>query len=231
MHYENILPAVFLARPNRFTALCRGEDGQELVCHLRSTGRCAELLIPGARVWVQHSPSPTRKTRYTLITVDKAGMPVNLDSLAPNRLFAEGVCSGVITLPGLGQVTELRPEVQVGDSRLDYRLTGSGGTAYCEVKGVTLERDGTALFPDAPTLRGVKHIRELTHLREQGHPAAVAFLIQMEEVERFAPNTAAQPEFHRALCRAGAAGVSVLAWRCRVAPDSVEVLAPVEVCL
>lgn len=229
MHYENIQPAVFLSRPNRFTALCRNGEGEELVCHLRNIGRCAELLLPGTRVWVQYHPSPTRKTQYTLITVEKGSQLVNLDSLAPNRLFAEGARSGLIQIDGVGELRELRSEVKADDSRLDHRLTGSLGTAYCEIKGVTLERDAVALFPDAPTLRGLKHVEELITLRGRGYAAAAVFLIQMEGVRCFTPNTGAQPEFHRALCRAREAGVQLLAFRCRVRPDEVEVLAPVEV--
>ena len=130
MHYENIQPAVFLSRPNRFTALCRNGEGEELVCHLRNTGRCAELLLPGTRVWVQYHPSPTRKTQYTLITVEKGSQLVNLDSLAPNRLFAEGARSGLIQIDGVGELRELRSEVKADDSRLDHRLTGWSGTPW-----------------------------------------------------------------------------------------------------
>lgn len=229
MQYNHIVPAVFLSRPNRFTAVCQGPDGRELRCHLRNTGRCAELLLPGARVWLQHTPSPTRKTQYTLITVEKQGRLVNLDSLAPNRLFTEGIDSGKICLPGLGEVSAIRPEVRAGDSRLDFRLDSAGAAAYCEVKGVTLEQDGVALFPDAPTVRGLRHIRELTALHSQGFLAAAVFVVQMEEACCFRPNTAAQPDFHQALFQAREQGVQVLAYNCRVCPDSVELLAPLEV--
>lgn len=161
MQYESIFPARFLARPNRFTALCRLEDGADIVCHVRNTGRCAELFRPGCRVWVQHNPSPTRKTAWTLITVDKDGVLVNVDSLAPNKLFAEAVTKGILVPASLSRVEQMRPEVKLGSSRLDWQLTGPEGRLWCEVKGVTLEQDGTALFPDAPTLRGLGHVETL----------------------------------------------------------------------
>lgn len=120
MQYESIFPARFLARPNRFTALCRLEDGTDIVCHVRNTGRCAELFRPGCRVWAQHNPSPTRKTAWTLITVDKDGVLVNVDSLAPNKLFAEAVTKGILVPASLSRVEQMRPEVKLGSSRLDW---------------------------------------------------------------------------------------------------------------
>ena len=221
MQYESVFPARFLSRPNRFTALCQLEDGTEAVCHVRNTGRCAELFCPGCRVWVQHTPSPTRKTAWTLLTVDKGGVLVNVDSLAPNKLFAEAVQTGLVTPSALSRVEQMRPEVKLGSSRLDWQLTGPEGVLWCEVKGVTLEQDGTALFPDAPTLRGLGHVETLHRLVNQGQRAMTAFLVQMEGVRRFRPNTAAQPEFARALREARDAGVEIVCCGCRVTPDSV----------
>lgn len=232
MHYPNIRPAVFLRRENRFTAALRLPTGEEIAAHVRTTGRCAELFRPGVPAWVQYAPSPVRKTAYTLITVEKApGFLVNVDSLAPNRLFAEAVTAGAITLPAIGPVQSLRPEVTVDRSRLDFLVTGAAGELWCELKGVTLERGGAALFPDAPTERGLKHLAELTDLAVRGRRTAAVFLIAMEPVTRFSPNTAAQPAFAQALREAKAAGVELLAYRCRVTPDSLSVLAPVPVLL
>ena len=230
MQYESIFPARFLARPNRFTALCRLEDGADIVCHVRNTGRCAELFRPGCRVWVQHNSSPTRKTAWTLITVDKDGVLVNVDSLAPNKLFAEAVTKGILVPASLSRVEQMRSEVKLGSSRLDWQLTGPEGRLWCEVKGVTLEQDGTALFPDAPTLRGLGHVETLRRLRSEGDFAMAAFLVQMEGIRRFRPNTAAQPDFARALREAREAGVEIVCCGCRVTPDSVEpaYLIPVE---
>lgn len=230
MQYESIFPARFLSRPNRFTALCRLEDGTDIICHVRNTGRCAELFRPGCRVWVQHNPSPTRKTAWTLITVDKDGVLVNVDSLAPNKLFAEAVTKGILVPASLSRVEQMRSEVKLGSSRLDWQLTGPEGRLWCEVKGVTLEQDGTALFPDAPTLRGLGHVETLRRLRSEGDFAMAAFLVQMEGIRRFRPNTAAQPDFARALREAREAGVEIVCCGCRVTPDSVEpaYLIPVE---
>ena len=232
MHYPNIRPAVFLRRENRFTAALRLSTGEEIAAHVRTTGRCAELFRPGVPAWVQYAPSPARKTAYTLITVEKApGFLVNVDSLAPNRLFAGAVTAGAITLPAIGPVQTLRPEGTVDRSRLDFLVSGAAGELWCELKGVTLERDGAALFPDAPTERGLKHLAELTGLAVRGRRTAAVFLIAMEPVTRFSPNTAAQPAFAQALREAKAAGVELLASRCRVTPDSLSVLAPVPVLL
>ena len=229
MHYPNIRPAVFLRRENRFTAALRLPTGEEIAAHVRTTGRCAELFRSGVPAWVQYAPSPARKTAYTLITVEKApGFLVNVDSLAPNRLFAEAVTARAITLPAIGPVQSLRPEVTIDRSRLDFLVTGAAGELWCELKGVTLERDGAALFPDAPTERGLKHLADLA---VHGRRTEAVCLIAMEPVTRFSPNTAAQPAFAQALREAKAAGVELLAYRCRVTPDSLSVLAPVPVLL
>ena len=221
LEYINLIQASFLRRPNRFTAWCRRRDnGQEVLCHVRNTGRCAELLLPQAQVWIQHSPSAQRKTAYTLVHVQKGSQLVNLDSLAPNRLFAEGINSGAIVLPGMGEVLKLRPEVTIGSSRLDYLVQGTKKTYYCEIKGVTLEQGETALFPDAPTQRGLRHLLELEQLAQQGYGAAVIFLVQMQAA-CFRPNREAQPEFAQALAKVRQAGVQVRSYSCTVTPEQV----------
>ena len=157
-------------------------------------------------------------------------MLVNVDSLAPNKLFAEAVTKGILVPASLSRVEQMRSEVKLGSSRLDWQLTGPEGRLWCEVKGVTLEQDGTALFPDAPTLRGLGHVETLRRLRSEGDFAMAAFLVQMEGIRRFRPNTAAQPDFARALREAREAGVEIVCCGCRVTPNSVEpaYLIPVE---
>lgn len=216
MTYSAIREAVFLSRPNRFVAEIR-LDGKVQLCHVKNTGRCRELLIPGARVWVQEQSAPSRKTKFDLITVEKGRRLVNIDSQAPNKAVAQW-------LPHSGlyrKLTAVRPEHRFGDSRLDFYLEGDGRSGLMEVKGVTLERDGVALFPDAPTLRGVRHLRELSAAAGQGWDAFVLFLIQMKGVSFMAPNWQTHAAFGRALTAAQAAGVQILALDCHVAPDSI----------
>lgn len=232
MVYGKILPGVFLARPNRFIAHV-DVGGRMEVCHVKNTGRCRELLIPGARVWLEESANPARKTKYDLIAVEKErpGGPllINMDSQAPNRVFGEWAAGG-----GLGFVpTLLRPETTYGNSRFDYywELPENGGfrRGFWEVKGVTLEEDNAARFPDAPTLRGVKHLEELVQARRAGYEAGVCFIVQMEGMDHVEPNDATHPEFGRALRQAARAGVEVLALECRVEPGRLEVKGPVPV--
>lgn len=164
MEYRNSFPATFLERPNRFIARCL-VDGAEVRAHVKNTGRCRELLIPGATVHLEHAPSPSRRTAYSLIAVEKGQRLINLDSQAPNHIFREGLESGVITLPALSSpITAIHPEIAVGSSRLDFFVEACGQCAFVEVKGVTLEEDGVVLFPDAPTQRGIKHLHELKEL-------------------------------------------------------------------
>lgn len=223
MKYENILPAVFLARPNRFLAHVE-LDGQTVVCHVKNTGRCRELLLPGVRVWVQHCPAPGRKTAYDLIAVEKHGAVINVDSNAPNAVFGEWLRAG-----GLGQTEEIRPESTHGDSRFDFAFTLNTRPCFAEVKGCTLEEDGVALFPDAPTERGVKHLRGLTRAVSEGYGAYAVFVIQMRQVSRFEPNWATHPAFGEALREARDAGVQVLAFCCEAAPDSLQIAEPVAI--
>lgn len=227
MRYGKVLPGVFKARPNRFIA--HVEIGGELcVCHVKNTGRCRELLIPGARVYMEESQNPARKTKYDLIAVEKGGLLINMDSQAPNKAAAEAIPR---LLPGL---TCLRPETVFGNSRFDFyaETTGADGSLekwFIEVKGVTLEENGAAKFPDAPTQRGAKHLRELCRCVDEGYRAAVLFLIQMKGVRFFEPNEITDPDFAAALRQAAAHEVRVFALDCLVTPDSMTADQPVEV--
>lgn len=216
MQYGKILPARFLSRPNRFVARVEAE-GEELVCHVKNTGRCRELLVPGATVWLEESPNPSRKTKFDLIAVEKGDRLINMDAQAPNKMFGEWAAAGGFR-EGL---TLLRPETTYGSSRFDFYWESSKSRGFVEVKGVTLEEDGVVRFPDAPTLRGVKHLDELVKAHEAGYEAAVCFVIQMENVRWFAPNDVTHPEFGQALRRAAQAGVEILAMDCAVTPQSL----------
>lgn len=224
MQYGKILPARFLARPNRFVARVEAE-GQELVCHVKNTGRCRELLVPGATVWLEESPNPNRKTKFDLIAVEKGTRLINMDAQAPNQVFGEWAQSGHFR-EGL---TLLRPETTYGSSRFDFYWESSKSRGFLEVKGVTLEEDGVVRFPDAPTLRGVKHLEELILAHEAGYEAAVCFVIQMGDVRWFAPNDTTHPEFGQALRKAAAAGVEVLAMDCAVTPQTLTMGKPVPI--
>ena len=224
MQYERIKKGIFLSRPNRFVAHVE-VDGQMEVCHVKNTGRCKELLRPGAAVYLEESLNPSRKTRYDLVTVEKGDRIINMDSQAPNKLFAEWARRGEFR-PGL---TLLRGETTFGNSRFDFYWEAGEQRGFVEVKGVTLEEDGVVRFPDAPTLRGVKHIEELIRAREEGYEAAVCFVIQMDRVKYLTPNDRTHPEFGQALRKAAQAGVELLALDCTVVPGQVEIGKPVEV--
>ena len=223
MRYENMVPGIFLRRPNRFIAYVE-IGGEEVICHVKNTGRCRELLVPGARVWCQHWDKPERKTKYDLIAVEKGSRLINMDSQAPNAAAKEWLQQG-----GLGEISELKPERTWGDSRFDFSFQKDGRLCFLEVKGVTLEHDGICAFPDAPTQRGVKHLQELTHLAQSGYGAYVLFVIQMEDVVHLHPNDTTDPAFGKALRQAAAAGVQVLAVDCRIEPDSMTLRKPVPV--
>ena len=223
MRYGKMVEGRFLTRPNRFIAHIE-INGQTEICHVKNTGRCRELLPAGARVWCLDAASPTRKTRYDLIAVQKGERLINMDSPAPNAAAREWLLSG-----GLGEITDLKPESKWGDSRFDFSFVKDGRQCFLEVKGVTLETDGVCAFPDAPTQRGAKHLKELTKLAQSGYGAYVLFVIQMADVAYLHPNDATDPAFANALRQAAAAGVQVMAVDCAVTPDSMVIRAPVEV--
>lgn len=224
MQYGQVMPGRFLSRPNRFIAHVE-LAGQDTVVHVKNTGRCRELLLPGATVYVERSPNPARKTAYDLIAVDKAGRLINMDAQAPNRAFAE------FAKTFDPAARSVQPEFTYGQSRLDFCLTTPAGLHLVEVKGVTLEENGHARFPDAPTERGIKHLRELTRAVEEGHRATVFFVIQMADAVDFAPNDATHPAFGQALRAAAASGVEVAAYDCAVTPDTMTVRRRVPVVL
>ena len=222
MQYDNMVPGIFLARPNRFIAHIE-IDGKPEICHVKNTGRCRELLPVGAKVWCQDADSPTRKTRYDLIAVQKGSRIINMDSQAPNAAAREWLSGG-----GLGKIENLKPESRFGDSRFDFSFTKDGVPCFLEVKGVTLENDGICAFPDAPTERGAKHLKELTRLRKEGYGAYVLFVIQMSDVAYLHPNDTTDPAFGAALREAAKAGVQILAMDCAVTCDTMTIQNPVE---
>ena len=221
MFYPDMTPGIFLSRPNRFIAKVM-IGGVEETVHVKNTGRCRELLSPGAEVWCQESGNPNRKTKYDLITVRKGHRLINMDSQAPNTAAAEWLRSG-----GLGQVADLKAETFRGDSRFDFSFTKDGKRCFLEVKGVTLENDGVCAFPDAPTERGAKHLRGLAEAAREGCGAYVLFVIQMADVKYLHPNDDTDPAFGAALREAAAAGVRVIAMDCAVTEDSMILRQPV----
>ena len=221
MRYDNMTPGIFRARPNRFIAHIE-IDGAVEICHVKNTGRCRELLVPGCTVWCQRSDNPNRKTKFDLIAVQKGDRLINMDSQAPNKAAGEWLASG-----GLGEISELRPEVKHGDSRYDFSFLKDGRRCFLEVKGCTLEEDGVCAFPDAPTERGAKHIRGLTEAAQAGYGAYILFVIQMSDVKYIRPHDETDPEFGRALREAAQNGVHILAMDCAITPDTMDIRLPV----
>lgn len=224
MKYERIKKGIFIQRPNRFIAHVE-IDGQTEICHVKNTGRCRELLISGAHVLVQESLNPARKTKYDLISVWKGARLINMDSQAPNLIFREWLNTS-------GYFPELRTvkaEQKYGSSRFDYYLEAGERKIFAEVKGVTLEQDGVAQFPDAPTERGLKHLRELARCIEDGYEALVVFIIQMHGAFYMEPHDRMHPEFGAALRELARQGGKILALDCLVAEDSITPRSLVEV--
>lgn len=218
MRYENIREGRFIFRPNRFIAEVEIE-GEVCVCHVKNTGRCRELLIPGAKVYLEESKNPERSTKFDLVAVEKGERLINMDSQAPNKVVYEWIREGKF----LDGIKAFKPECKFGSSRFDLYLETDSERIFGEVKGVTLEENGVVMFPDAPTERGVKHINELISATEQGYKAYIFFVIQMEECKYFTPNVRTHPEFADALRRAKEQGVSILALTCKVTPNSLEI--------
>lgn len=224
MHYtQPIVSGRFISRPNRFIAHVE-INGKEEICHVKNTGRCKELLQPGVTVYCADCLSPARKTRYDLIAVQKGNRLINMDSQLPNAAAREWLHGG-----GLGAVTHIRPETTFGESRFDFSFHKDGKKCFLEVKGVTLENNGICAFPDAPTTRGVKHLRELTRLCREGYGAYVLFVIQMEQVAYLHPNDQTDPAFGQALREAADAGVQIIAMDCKVTPETMIIHQPVPV--
>lgn len=226
MKYERIEKAVFMERPNRFIAYAV-INGKKETIHVKNTGRCAELLIPGAAIYVQESGNPARKTKWDLIAVEKGERLINMDSQIPNQVVKEWIEKGNFA----PDVTLIRPETVYGSSRFDLYVEAGERKIFIEVKGVTLEEGGVCRFPDAPSDRAVKHMEELIRARKEGYETYVFFVIQMKGVRYFTPNTDTHPAFAETLSRAAAAGVKILAYDCAVETDSIAIADPVEVVL
>ena len=227
MRYNHVIEGTFLSRPNRFIAHVM-VDGKKETVHVKNTGRCRELLLPGCTVYLAVSDNPARKTKYDLIAVEKhrpdgTVWRINMDSQAPNEAAAEW-------LPHSGLFSDaavIRREVTHKGSRFDFYIEDGDRKAFLEVKGCTLEHDGIAKFPDAPTERGVKHLRELTACQEEGYEAYVLIVIQMKGVRVFSPNDLTDPAFGGAMRQAASSGVRVLAVDCLVGSDEMHIDAPV----
>lgn len=226
MKYQNIIEGTFLERPNRFIAYVEIEGKKETV-HVKNTGRCAELLVPGRTVYLQESENPSRKTKYDLITVEKEKRLINMDSQIPNKVVLEWLEAGNL----LNEIVQTRPEYTYGNSRIDLYVETKEKKVLIEVKGVTLEEDGIVRFPDAPSERAVKHVKELQKAVKEGYEAYVFFVIQMRGVRYFAPNVITHPEFAEALADARKAGVRVVAYDCDVTKDSLQISEKVDVVL
>jgi len=229
MRYSNVEKAVFLSRPNRFVAEVE-RDGKMETVHVKNTGRCRELLLPGATVYLAKGEGANRKTEYDLVAVEKkresgAALLVNMDSQAPNAAVEDFLKSGKL----FSTDAIIRREVFFGSSRFDFYVEDGNRRIFLEVKGVTLEEGGKASFPDAPTQRGVRHLEELVRAKEEGFEACVLFVIQMKEMHSFSPNDKTHPAFGKALRDAADRGVAILAYDCIVKPDEMVLDQPVPV--
>ena len=218
MKYSKIVKGIFISRPNRFIANVE-INGSVEICHVKNTGRCRELLIEGATVILEVNDNPSRKTKYDLIAVYKGDKLINIDSQAPNKLFGEWVLEGKM----FNDVTYFKPECNYENSRFDFYLEANGVKTFVEVKGVTLERNGIVMFPDAPTLRGVKHLKELVHAVKCGYECYVVFVIQMSGSELFVPNCQTHMEFALALKDAVDKGVKIIAVDCSVNENEIKI--------
>lgn len=224
MKYENTKRAVFLDRPNRFIAHV-DLNGQTETVHVKNTGRCKELLIPGTEVILEESVNPARKTKYDLICVNKSGRWINMDSQVPNKAAAEWIRAGRL----FPEEITLKTEKVYGNSRFDIYVESPCRKAFIEVKGVTLEENDIARFPDAPTQRGVKHVEELIRCQEDGYEAYLLFVIQMKGIREFEPNWSTHPQFGEVLQKAQNAGVHLLAYDCLIREDYIEIQDPVPI--
>lgn len=220
MKYSNVVKGIFIDRPNRFIANVIIDNKTE-ICHVKNTGRCKELLVKGSTVYLQKSDNPERKTKYDLITVQKGDRLINMDSQVVNYVALEFI-------PKLfDDIKYIKPEYRYGNSRIDIYLETDKEKIFIEVKGVTLEDDGVVRFPDAPTERGIKHLKELQKAVTEGYRAYVMFVVQMSDVKYFEPNRETHKEFADELKKAEANGVIPLVFDCAVTPDSIEIRKPI----
>jgi len=224
MTYKNIQKATFKTRPTRFIAEVEINDKTE-ICHVKNTGRCKELLIPGTTVYANYADNPKRATKYDLISVYKGNKLINIDSYAPNIAFGEYLRQGKF----LKDITHVKAEAKYGNSRFDFYVETTTSKAFIEVKGVTLEENGIAMFPDAPTERGIKHLNELATCITEGYEAYAIFIIQMKGIEHFTPNHKIHAAFGETLIKAADMGVKVRAFDCLVKPGEILIDEPIEV--
>lgn len=225
MEYGIVEPGTFIRRVNRFIAEV-AMDGRTERVHVRTTGRCGELFVEGAPCWLEKSAGGSRKTAYSLVAVEKDGALVNTDSQIPNRVVEEALRAGAVE--GFADLSALKREAAIGHSRFDFYYEAGGRKGYIEVKGVTLEEEGLALFPDAPTQRGRKHVALLSELQAEGYKNAVLFLVQMEGIRRFSANSAGDPAFAKTLEEAASQGVDVLVYNTKVTPSHIEIADRIE---
>ena len=226
MKYDKIIKGTFIKRLNRFVAICE-IDGEEVYCHVKNTGRCGEILIEGAECYLEKAANPERKYKYSLIAVRKGDRLINIDSQAPNKAAGEFLKSGRL----FDDIEFIKAESTYGKSRFDFYFEHGGKKAYLEVKGVTLERDGAVLFPDAPTERGAKHLNELCDCVSNGFEAYALFVVQMKGVSSFSPNGETDPAFACALRNAAESGVRVLCYDCSVTENEMNIADEVPVIL
>lgn len=226
MVYSNIISAKFISRPNRFIANVE-VDGKVEIAHVKNTGRCKELFLPDTEVYLQICDNPARKTKYDVIAVKKGNKVINIDSQIPNKVFEEYINQGRF----LNGITLIKPECVYKNSRFDFYLETNTDKIFVEVKGVTLDENGVARFPDAPTERGVKHLNELVDALKNGYKAYAVFIIQMKGIERFEPNIKMHAAFGEALKNAQKSGVNIIALDCMVCADSISIDAEVPVLL
>lgn len=224
MRYNNIISGIFKLRPNRFIAHVE-IDGNIEICHVKNTGRCKELLTPNAQVFLQRNDNPKRKTKFSLIAVIKGDRIINMDSQVPNKIIHEWILKGNL----FANLILIKPETKYNNSRFDFYIETKEQKAFIEVKGVTLEDNGIVRFPDAPTERGVKHIKELCDAIKDGYESYIIFVVQMKDVLYFEPNAETHKEFAEALKYAKECGVHILALDCEVTKDSINIRKDVEV--
>ena len=227
MKYKNIVKGTFLERPNRFIAYVDVENEKDnpQTVHVKNTGRCKELLVRGATVYLEKSNNPNRKTKYDLVKVIKNKTLINMDSQAPNKVINEWLLDNNI----YKNTTLVKPEKTYKESRFDFYVEGDGRKAWVEVKGVTLEKNHVAMFPDAPSDRAVKHIEHLIKAKKEGYDSFIIFVIQMKGVKYFTPNIETHKEFAEVLKKAEKSGVKILAYDCNVTENSLKIDMPVEV--
>jgi len=227
MKYKNIVKGNFINRPNRFIANCKIGEKIETV-HVKNTGRCRELLKDNVKVYLEYIDSPNRKTSYDLISVYKGDTLFNMDSQVTNKVFREALENGDIKLEGFDNKSTIKNESTYGNSRFDFMVINDNRKAYIEIKGVTLEDKDIAMFPDAPTIRGIKHVNELTKAHKEGYYAYIIFIVQFRGAKYFTPNPV-HNDFISALKKANKAGVNILAYDCDVLSDEIKIHGNIEV--